>query len=193
MQTIENLAKAFVGESQARNRYTYYAKTAQNESLFQISEIFTITADNEREHAKWFLRMMNNVMEKTGAKPPVIVNGVEVPNVMAKTPENLKAAIIGENFEYSSLYPKFVETAEKDGFPDVAFRIRAIIKAEMHHEDRYKKALASLEAGTLFKKEFSTPWVCSKCGYVHEGPEAPAACPSCGHPKEYFQIKCETY
>ncbi|MBU0586805.1 rubrerythrin family protein [Candidatus Micrarchaeota archaeon] len=193
MQTVENMAMAFVGESQARNRYAMYAKVAAKENLFQISEIFLLTAENEREHAKWFFRMMNDVAQRTGTKPPIKIGESEVPSVLGTTKENLMAAIEGEHHENSDLYPGFAKTAEEEGFKDIAVRVRSIAKAEIHHEQRYRDLLKIVEAGTVLKKDQSVPWVCSKCGYVHDGNTPPGKCPSCNHEAIYFQIKCETY
>ena len=192
METIKNLAKAFLGESQARNRYTFYAKVAKKEGFEQIAEIFSITAENEREHAKWLLRMINELKEKAGEDVAIEVN-VPVPTTLGTTLENLKAAIEGENYEYTKMYPEFADVAEKEGFPEIAKRLRAIAVAEQHHEEKYKKLLEQLEENTLFKKEKKVYWVCRKCGYVHEGEEPPEECPSCSHPKNYFELKCEEY
>ncbi len=183
--TTLNLAKAFVGESQARNRYTFYAKTALKEGFQQASEIFLITADNEREHAKWLLRLINQL----GGKDVEVE--ASVPTTFGTTVENLKAAIAGEHYEHSSMYPGFAKVAEEEGFPEIAARLRAISRAEEHHEERFKKLLSSIEGGTVFKKSKSVQWVCGKCGYVHHGETPPKECPSCSHPKEYFQVKCE--
>lgn len=193
METIENLAKAFIGESMARNRYTLYAKAAEKEKLYQISDVFLATAENERVHGKWDFRMMNDVIARTKSKPPVIANNVEIPAIYGDTAENLKAAIAGEHYETSEMYPGFADTAQKEGFPEIASRLRAIGRAESHHEERYKNILKQLEGHTLFVKDGKVFWVCSKCGYVHEGNEPPENCPACSHPKQYFQLKCESY
>ena len=192
-EIIENLAKAFIGESQARNRYTMYAKIAKKEGFEQISEIFLITADNEGEHAKWLFRLINKLKEKSDKEWNPIKVEAEAPTTLGTTAENLKAAIAGENYEHTSMYPGFADVAEKEGFPEIAKRLRAISKAEEHHEDRYKKLLAEVEGKTVFKKDKKAQWVCRKCGYVHEGEEPPGKCPSCDHPKEYFELKCECY
>jgi rubrerythrin len=188
MSTIENLVKAFIGESQARNRYTIYAKIAKKEGFEQISEIFLKTADQEREHAKWLFRLIQKL--KTGDEVKVEAG---CPTVMGNTKENLKAAIGGENYEHVTMYPEFAAEAEKEGFPEIAKRLMAIAVAEKHHEERYKKLLANLEAGTVFKKSESVTWVCRQCGHTHEGENAPDECPSCGHPKSYFEKLCECY
>ena len=193
MKTIENLVKAFIGESQARNRYTFYAKIAKKEGFEQIAEIFLITAENEKEHASSLFKMINELKKKSGEKLDEIKVEVVAPTVLGSTIENLKAAIAGENYEHTKMYPEFADIAEKEGFPEIAVKLRAIAKAEEHHEERFKKLLKEVEAGTVFKKEKETWWVCRECGYVHFGKEPPEVCPSCGHPKSYFQIKCEEY
>lgn len=185
---IENLTKAFIGESQARNRYTFYSKIAQNEGFEQISEIFLITADNEREHAKWLFRLINELKQKSYDE--IIVEAV-APTTLGNTVENLKAAIAGENYENTIMYPEFADIAEREGIPEIAKRLRAIARAEEHHEKRYKKLLKEIEGGTVFKKDREVYWVCRKCGYVHEGKEPPVKCPSCDHEAKYFQVKCE--
>lgn len=192
-KTIENLTKAFIGESQARNRYTFYAKIAKKEGFEQISEIFLITAENEKEHAKWIFRLINNIKKKSGENLDEIKVEASAPTTLSDTKENLKSAIAGENYEYTKMYPEFADIAEKEGFPEIATRLRAIAIAEKHHEYRYKKLLAELEGNTVFKKEKKVYWVCRKCGYVHEGEEPPEECPSCSHPKNYFERKCEEY
>lgn len=191
-ETMKNLAKAFVGESQARNRYTMYSKIARKEGFEQIAETFIISADNEKEHAKWLMRMINMLREKSGNTEEIIVDA-EVPTAVSTTENNLKAAIAGENFEHTQMYPGFADTADKEGLTDIAKRLRAIANAEKHHEERYTKLLKEVEAGTVFRKDTEVEWVCRECGYVHKGTEPPEACPSCSHPKSYFQIKCENY
>lgn len=192
-ETIKNLAKAFVGESQARNRYTFYAKIAKKEGFEQIAEIFLITAENEREHAKWLLRLINELKKKYNEPLEEIKIDAPVPTTLGNTVENLKAAIAGENYENTKMYPEFANVAEKEGFPEIASRLRAIAVAEKHHEERYKKLLAEVEGNTVFKKKEKKYWVCRKCGYVHYGEQPPEACPSCSHPKNYFELKCEDY
>ncbi|MEW6675907.1 MAG: rubrerythrin [Nitrospirota bacterium] len=192
-KTIENLTKAFIGESQARNRYTFYSKIAQNEGFEQISEIFLITADNEREHAKWLFRLINELKQKGSEKLGEITVETAAPTMFGNTAENLKAAIEGENYEYTKMYPEFADVAEREGFSEIARRLRAIAKAEQHHEERYKKLLKEVEGNTLFKKDKNVQWVCRKCGYTHEGKEPPGRSPSCDHEAKYFQIKYEGY
>ena len=193
MRTLENLAKAFVGESQARNRYTFYASIARKEGYEQIAEIFSITAENEKEHAETIFKLLNELMEKAGRKLEEIKIDTVVPTTLGSTVDNLKAAIAGEHYEYTEMYPEFADVAEKEGLPDIAKRLRAIAEAERHHEERYKKLLKEVEAGTLFKKDKDVWWVCMECGYVHYGREPPEECPSCKHPRSYFMVKCEEY
>lgn len=192
-KTIENLMKAFIWESQARNRYSMYSKIAKNEWYEQISEIFDITADQEREHAKWLFRMINELKWKAWEDAMPAFVEAEVPTTLWNTIENLKAAINWENYEYTDMYPEFAETAKQEWFPLIAGRIKAIAVAEKHHEERYKKLLAELEKESLFKKDQETTWICRKCGYEHKGVWAPIKCPSCDHPSNYFQVKCEVY
>jgi rubrerythrin len=192
-KTIENLTKAFIGESQARNRYTFYAKIAQKEEYDQIAEIFLITADNEREHAKWLFRHINELKKKSSENLDEIVVEAAAPTTLGTTVENLKAAIAGENYEHTRMYPEFANVAEQEGFPEIATRLRAIARAEEHHEERYSKLLKEIENGTIFKKDRKVVWVCRKCGYVHEGEKPPERCPSCNHETFYFQLKCEEY
>jgi len=189
VETLKNLIKAFVGESQARNRYTFYAKTAKKEGYEQISEIFTVTAENEREHAKKLFEM---IQELKGDTKELSVDAL-APLILGNTVENLKAAIAGEHYESSEMYPSFAEIAEKEGFRHIAERLRAIADAENHHEERFQKLLIAVETETVFKKEEPAYWVCRKCGYVHYGREPPEKCPSCDHEKNYFMIKCEEY
>jgi rubrerythrin len=191
--TIQNLTKAFIGESQARNRYTFYSKIAQEEGFEQIAEIFLITADNEREHAKWLFRLINELKQKSDENLDEINVEAAAPTVLGNTAENLKAAIAGEHYENSQMYPEFADAAEKEGFPEIAKRLRAIAMAEVHHEQRYRKLLNEVENNTVFKKEKKVYWVCRKCGYIHEGEEPPEKCPSCDHPTKHFEIKCEEY
>ena len=191
-KTIENLTKAFIGESQARNRYAFYSKIAKKEGFEQIAEIFQITADNEKEHASWLFKLINELNQR-GENLKEIKIEASAPTVLGKTVENLRTAITGENYEYMKMYPEFAETAEKEGLPEIAKRLRAIAKAEEHHEERYKKILKEVEASTVFKKNKAVWWVCRECGYAHLGKEPPEKCPSCDHEKSFYQIKCEEY
>ncbi|MEM0171660.1 MAG: rubrerythrin family protein [Thermoproteota archaeon] len=193
MKTLQNLAIAFVGESQARNRYTFYAKVAQKEGYEQIAEIFRITADNEKEHANTLFDLINELKKKSDERIETINVEAMVPTTLGNTAENLKAAIAGEHYENTKMYPEFADIAEKEGFLEVAERLRAIAKAEQHHEERYQKLLKEVESNTVFKKNKKVYWVCRECGYVYEGEEPPAVCPSCKHPRNYFQLKCEEF
>ncbi len=188
-KTLENLSKAFVGESMARNRYSFYGKTAQKEGFEQIGEIFLLTAEQEKQHAKWLLRMINNIKKNN---EDIIVES-PVTNIFATTAENLQAAIEGENHEHTEMYPEFANTAEKEGFKEIADRLRAIAVAESHHEERFQKLLNELKAETVFKKDKEVWWTCKECGYVHKGKEAPELCPSCDHPQAFYEVKCEEY
>ncbi len=192
-ETIKNLAKAFVGESQARNRYTMYAKVAKKEGFEQIAEIFLITADQEREHAAKLFSEIQELKKMSNEDLSALTVEAEVPTVYGTTAENLKAASAGENYEYQTMYPEFANIAEQEGYPKIAARLRAIAIAEKHHEERYLKLLKEVEAGTVFKKEEEVWWVCRECGYVHFGKEAPQECPSCNHAQAFYQLKCETY
>lgn len=192
-QTIQNLTKAFIGESQARNRYTFYAKITRKEGFEQIAEILLITADNEKEHAKRLFEHINELKKKSDENLDEISVDALAPTIYGTTAENLKAAIAGEHYEYSQMYPEFADVAEKEGFPGIAKRLRAIAIAEKHHEERYIKLLKVVEAGTVFKKEKEVWWVCLECGYIHFGKEPPEICPSCDHPRSFYQIKCEEY
>jgi len=192
-KTLENLTKAFIGESQARNRYTFYAKVAKKEGYEQIGEIFTITADNEKEHATWLFRLINQLKEKSGEDLSEINVEATAPTTLGTTAENLKAAIAGETYEYTQMYPEFAQVAEEEDLNEVAERLRAIAKAEEHHKERYEKILKEVEAGTVFKKDKEVWWVCRECGYVHFGTEPPEKCPSCDHPRGFYQLKCEEY
>jgi len=189
-KTIENLSKAFIGESQARNRYTFYSKIARKEGYEQISGVFQLTADQEKEHASWLLKIINEIKEEGIDK---IVVEAETPLAYGNTIDNLKSAIKGESYEYTEMYPIFAEQAEKDGYPEIARRLKAIAKAEEHHKERYAKLLEELEKGTIFKKEEKVWWVCRECGYQIFGFEPPELCPSCDHPKSYYELKCENY
>mgnify|MGYP005763944881 FL=1 len=190
-KTVENLTKAFVGESIARNRYSMYASIAKKEGYEQIAEIFRLTSDQEKEHASQLYKML--VALQAENKFDSVKIETEVPILRSTTIENLKAAISGENYEHEEMYPEFAKVADEEGLPDVAARLRAIAVAEVHHEERYKKILASLEAGEIFKKKEAVWWVCRECGYMHFGTEAPEICPSCDHARSYYQLKCEEY
>jgi len=188
-KTLENLAKAFIGESQARNRYTFYAKVAKKEGFEQIAEVFLVTADNEKEHAK---RLFEHIQELKEGNEDIQVDS-SCPTVYGTTAENLQVAIAGEHYEHTEMYPEFADTAGREGYSDISARLKAIAIAEKHHEERYKKLLEQVEGNSLFKKEQEVEWVCRECGYVATGQEPPEKCPSCDHERSYYQIKCEEY
>ena len=193
-ETLKCLVKAFIGESQARNRYTYYAKIAQKEGFEQIGEIFLITADQEKIHAK---RLFEHIQELKKELPKEQQDEIQVdavcPTVCATTLENLKAAAHGENYEYTIMYPEFAKIADKEGLPQIAARFLSIAVAEKHHEERYKKLHDQLKKGTYFKKSKDVWWICRECGYAFSGKEPPEKCPSCDHPRAFYQLKCEEY
>ena len=192
-KTIRNLAAAFIGESQARNRYLFYAKIASKEGFEKIAEIFRLTADQEKEHASWALKLINQLKENQPEMEEIIVDQQSVPTVLGTTKENLAAAIKGESYEQTTMYPQFAEIAQQENLPQIAARLRAIAKAEAHHEERYQKLLDQLEKDTLFKKETEFEWTCRECGYVHTGNQPPEKCPSCDHPQSFYELKCEQY
>ncbi len=184
-KTEQNLLKAFAGESQARNRYTYAASVAKKEGYEQIAAIFQETADQEKQHAKRFFRFLEGGMVEINAMYPA--------GIIGTTAENLKAAADGEHEEYTALYPEFARIAKEEGFPQVAAQFNLVSKAEAHHEQRYRMVLENLEKTELFKKAQATKWICRECGYVHEGPEAPKVCPCCEHPQAFFQVLTDIY
>lgn len=184
-RTEQNLLKAFAGESQARNRYTYYSSIAKKEGFEQIAALFMETAENEREHAKVFYKYLEGgEVEITAAYPA---------GKLGTTAENLLHAAEGELMEWGTLYPDFAAVAEEEGFPQVAESFREIAEVEEFHEARYRKLLANVEAGIVFKRAETTKWHCRNCGYVHEGTEAPGLCPSCAHARKHFEILAENY
>ncbi|HHW67968.1 MAG TPA: rubrerythrin family protein [Epulopiscium sp.] len=189
-RTAENLLKSFAGESQARNRYTYYASVAKKEGYVQIANIFTETADNEKEHAKRFFKFLSADPELNGTALQITA---DYPIALGNTLENLKAAASGENEEWSDLYPAFADVAAEEGFPEIAAVYRKIADAEKRHETRFNKLAANIENGTVFKKDEVVLWKCNNCGYIHEGTEAPKLCPACAHPQSYFEVFVETY
>lgn len=183
--TEQNLLKSFAGESQARGRYTMFAKQAKKEGYVQIERLFLETADNERVHAERFFSFLEGgVVEITASYPAGIVE---------TTLENLKAAAAGENEEYTELYPEFAKIAKEEGFKEIAVAYLMIAKVEEEHEKRYLKLAENIENGIVFKKDKKVRWKCSKCGYVHEGENAPEICPACLHPKGYYEIKETNY
>ena len=184
-RTEKNLLAAFAGESQARNRYTYFASKAKKEGFVQISDIFAETADQEREHAKRLFKFMTGgEAEITGAFPF---------GVIGDTVDNLRAGAAGENYEWTSMYPGFAKTAREEGFEDIAAAFESIAVAEKQHEKRYLALAANIDAGTVFKKDSPVVWRCRNCGYLHEGPEAPKLCPACAHPRAHFEVLGENW
>jgi rubrerythrin len=184
-ETEKNLLKAFAGESQARNRYVYFAKVARKAGLVQIADIFEETARNEEEHAKLFFKFLEGGMVEITASYPA--------GVIGDTAANLAASAAGEHEEWTELYPAFAETAKKEGFPLVAAAYTMIARVEKEHEARYRKLAERLEKDALWKREKPVRWKCTNCGYVHEGPEAPEKCPACQHPKGYFEEKADNF
>lgn len=190
-KTAENLLKAFAGESQARTCYTFYASVADKEGFKQIKNIFTETADNEKEHAKRFYKLLLAGFE--GELPAMVEINATYPVALGTTLENLKAAAGGENEEWTELYPAFAKVAEEEGFPEVAGAFRMIATVEKRHEARYTKLAENIVKGEVFKKDEKLLWKCGNCGYIHEGPGAPEKCPACLHPQAYFEVFVETY
>ncbi len=179
-QTEKNLLAAFAGESQARNRYTYFASKAAKEGYRQIAAIFEETADNEKEHAKRFFKFLEGgVVEITASFPA---------GVIGSTKENLQAAAEGEMEEHTKVYPAFSDVARQEGFPEIAAAFRSIAVVEKQHEARYRKLLKNIEEGTVFKKEKVVRWKCRNCGYIHEGKTPPAKCPACEHDQSFFEV-----
>ena len=190
-RTAQNLMKAFAGESQARNRYTYYASVADKEGYKQIRNIFIETADNEKEHAKRFWKFLLAGLE--GELPSCIEIQADFPVMQGTTLDNLKAAASGENEEWAKLYPQFADVADEEGFPEIAEVFRRIADAEKNHETRFLRLAANIANGTVFKKAEKTFWKCTNCGYIHEGDSAPEKCPACAHPQGFFEVFKETY
>ncbi|WP_135613155.1 rubrerythrin [Methanococcoides sp. AM1] len=184
-ETEKNLLKAFAGESQARNRYTYFASVARKAGYQQISAIFTETADNEKEHAKRLFKFLEGGDVEITASYPA--------GIISDTRANLESAAKGENYEYTTMYPEFAEVAEKEGFSEIAGVFRHIAIAEKGHEERYRKLAANLDHEMVFRKDGTVAWRCRNCGYIHEGPEPPEECPACAHPQGYFEVMAENY
>ncbi len=184
-QTEKNLLKAFAGESQAKNRYEFFAKQARKEGLHQIASIFEETAINEQAHAKRFFRFLEGGMVEITASYPA--------GVIGTTMENLTAAADGENEEWNDLYPEFARVAEEEGFKLIAVVFRTIAKIEKHHEERYRKLCKNLEEGKVFEREGKVTWKCRVCGFLHEASKPPVKCPSCEHAQEYFEIEATNY
>ena len=173
-KTYQNLMTAFAGESQARNKYTYFASATKKEGYEQIAAIFEETANNEKEHAKMWFKLLNG-----GAVP--------------STKENLKAAAEGENYEWTDMYDSFAKEAEEEGFKEIANKFRLVAAIEKEHEERYLKLLNNIASERVFDKEDTTVWVCRNCGYVHVGKTAPKVCPACNHPQAYFEMRSTNY
>jgi len=171
-QTEKNLHTAFAGESQARNKYTYFASVAKKEGFEQISGIFLKTAENEKEHAKMWFKELNGI---------------------GNTADNLKSAAEGENYEWTDMYEDFAKTAEAEGFPELAQKFRMVGEIEKHHEERYRALLSNIEAQEVFKKSTVKVWECRNCGHIVVGTQAPDVCPVCSHPQSYFEVHAENY
>ena len=171
-QTEQNLLKAFSGESQARNKYTYFSSVAKKEGYEQIAEIFLKTADNEKEHAKMWLKELGEI---------------------GNTLENLSKAADGENFEWTDMYEEFAETAEKEGFEELAKKFRGVAQIEKHHEERYRKLLNNIQTKQVFEKSTVKVWECRNCGHIVVGTKAPEVCPVCSHPQSYFEVSSDNY
>jgi rubrerythrin len=184
-KTEKNLLAAFAGESQARNRYTFFASVAKKEGYEQIAAIFQETADNEKEHAELFFKHLKGGMVEVNASYPA--------GVISTTAENLKAAAEGEKMEWGTIYPSFANVAEQEGFSEVSRTFLNVAKVEAYHERRYLKLLENVKQGTVFKKNTPIKWKCRNCGYVFEGDKVPDACPVCSHARSYFEAWCENY
>jgi len=184
-KTEKNVITAFAGESQARNRYSYFAGKARKEGYVQIAAVFEETADQEREHAKRFFKLLEGGEAEVHGNFPA--------GVIGATMENLKAAADGEMYEWSEMYPGFAQTARDEGFDSIAEMFEAIAVAEKQHESRYKALWENLREGRVFKRDKKVVWRCRNCGYLHEGTEAPEKCPACAHPRAYFELLGENY
>jgi len=184
-KTEKNLLASFAGESQARNRYTYFASVAKKEGFEQISRFFLETADNEKEHAKLFFKYLEGGEVEITASYPA--------GMIKDTKTNLEEAAKGENLEWTTLYQDFAKTAKDEGFPEVARTFEQVAKVERFHESRYRKLRTNLDNSEAFKKKSAIKWHCLNCGYVHEGDEAPKECPACKHPQAYFEVLAESY
>lgn len=184
-RTEKNLLTAFAGESQARNRYTYFASKAKKEGYEQIAAIFLETADHEKEHAKRLFKFLQGGEVEITASFPA--------GVIGDTVSNLKDAAGGENHEHVEMYPEFAKVADEEGFAEIAKVFRAIARAEVEHEKRFRKLIANIEQDKVYKRDEKVVWKCRNCGYHHEGNEAPDVCPACDHPKKYYELWCESY
>jgi len=194
-ETAKKLFTAYVGESQARNRYTFFSKIAKKKGYVIISKIFLETADQEREHGSWFYKMLQGLKKEEPFDEMKVLPEADFPTTHGTTVENLKSAIAGENMEWQTLYPDIAETADKEGYPDIAKRVRAIMVAEKHHSNRYEKLLKLVGDDAFFKRGKKVVWVCMECGYEVEMDELPKefVCPSCSHPRAYYRKKCEEF
>ncbi len=184
-KTEKNLLTAFAGESQARNRYTYFASQARKDGYMQMADIFEETANQEKEHAKRFFKFLEGGDVEVQAAFPA--------GVIGSTAENLKAAAAGENHEWTEMYPGFAKKAREEGFEEIAKVFEAVAVAEKQHEKRYNDLRANIEAGRVFKREEKVVWRCRNCGYLHEGKEAPQQCPACAHPQAHFELLAENW
>ncbi|MBL7073182.1 MAG: rubrerythrin family protein [Candidatus Omnitrophica bacterium] len=184
-KTEKNLLAAFAGESQARNRYTYFASVARKAGYEQISAIFLETADNEKEHAKKFFKFLEGGEVEVQAAYPA--------GVIGDTASNLSAAANGENLEWTTLYKNFERDAREEGFEKIADIFKEIAEVEEHHEKRYRKLLKNVKENKVFQKDTAVKWKCRNCGYIHDGASAPNECPACQHPQGYYEVFCETY
>ncbi|PPD57387.1 rubrerythrin [Dehalogenimonas etheniformans] len=184
-RTEVNLLTAFAGESQARNRYTYFASAARKEGFEQIANIFIETAENEKEHAKVFFKYLEGGDVQITASYPA--------GAIGTTLKNLEAAAAGENLEWTKIYADFAQTAKEEGFPEVAQSFEQIAKVERFHESRYSRLISNVVKGEVFKKSGTVKWHCINCGYVHEGPEAPQTCPACKHPQSFYEVLAENW
>ncbi len=184
-KTEQNLLKAFAGESQARNRYNYFASQARKDGFIQIASIFEETAGNEKEHAKVFFQYLEGGDVEIVAAYPA--------GMIKDTKSNLEAAAAGENMEWTVLYQEFSKVAKDEGFPEVARSFQQIAEVEKFHEGRYRKLIKNIAGSEVFKKKEKTKWHCTNCGYIHEGTEAPAECPACRHPQSYYELLAENY
>ena len=194
-ETARKLFTAFVGESQARNRYTLFSKVAKKEGYALVAQIFLETADQEREHGGWFYKMLQGLKKEESFDEMKVLPEADFPTTHGTTTENLKSAVAGENMEWKTLYPDIAETAEKEGYPDIAARVRAIMVAEKHHSERYGKLLKLVGDDAFFKRGTKIVWICMECGFEVEMDELPQTweCPSCGHNRAYFRKKCEDF
>lgn len=184
-QTEKNILTAFAGESQARNRYTYFASKAKKEGYEQIRATFLETADNEKEHAERLFKFLEGGEAEIQASFPA--------GLIGSTAENLKEAAGGENYEHTTMYPEFARIADEEGFPEVAEAMRAIAVAEKQHERRYLGLLDNIHNNRVFNRDEVVKWKCSNCGYIHEGTEPPEECPACAHPKSYYELLAENW